>query len=173
MRQEDLIGQWLPLSDRKPSSVIDHGTKWVGPMWSALNADWTIKVTPTKTEDTTEATVVFDLSACPMVMAEFAALVDVPVSELSLDMLPTKGPMIINHKCGLPYRPAAFNDGWREHYAKAGLPKGLWNRDTRAGGITEGTKSGASKTTVAGLPDTPARRPRTSTIETVWKCTAG
>jgi hypothetical protein len=80
-----------------------------------------------------------------MVMQEFAALAGVPVNDLRRDLLPASGPIIVNHRTGLPYLPNAFYEGWRKDYALAGIPKDVWNRDTRAGGITEGTKAGASK----------------------------
>ena len=145
LRQEDVTGQWLPLTDKKISGVHAYGKKWVGPKWSDIGNDWIIKTKPSKTENSTGVDVTFDLSACPMVMLEFAALAGVSVNDLRRDLLPTVGPIIINHRTGLPYRPYPFYKGWRKDYALAGIPKEVWNRDTRAGGITEGTRAGASK----------------------------
>jgi hypothetical protein len=145
LRQEDVIGQWLPLTDKKVTDVHALGKKWVGPKWSDIGPDWVIKIKPTKTEDTTGAEVIFDLSVCPMVMEELAAIAGVAVDDLQRDILPTTGPIVVNHRTGLPYLPNAFYEGWRRDYAFAGIPKEVWNRDTRAGGISEGTKAGASK----------------------------
>lgn len=142
-RQWDFIGQWLPLTDRKPSLVIDRGEKWVGPMWSWINDKMILSLTPTKTEDTTAVEVWFDLSVCPMVMEDLALI---PEERRN-------GPLIAIPKTGLPYRYSHFLKAWRRDFKAAGLPPEIWNRDMRAGGITEGARSGASRDdrrTVAG-----------------------
>lgn len=131
-RQWDFIGIWLPLSDVKVSAIIDRRSKWVGPHCSDIK-DMTLTIKPTKTEDSTEVEMTFDLSACPMVVEELAHFAR------------QDGPLIVNHKTGLPYRPKAFTKGWRKDYKAADIPEEVWNRDTRAGGITEGRLSGALK----------------------------
>jgi hypothetical protein len=55
-----------------------------------------------------------------------------------------KGPLIVHERTGLPYAGQAFLDRWHADF-KAARPHGLWNRDVRAGGVTEGGKSGALK----------------------------
>jgi hypothetical protein len=79
--------------------------------------------------------VTFDLSVCPMVMEELALI---PKSE-------RKGPLIVNETTGLPYRYQTFRLGWNSDFETAGMPKGMWCRDLRAGGVTEGGKAGVSK----------------------------
>jgi hypothetical protein len=44
----------------------------------------------------------------------------------------------ISERTGLPYVYDTFKDGWRADLKAAGLPTKMWNRDFRAGGITEG-----------------------------------
>jgi integrase len=141
VRQWDLIGQWLPMSDPKFSTITDRNAKWVGPMWSAVGDKLIFSIKPTKTEDTTEVEVSFDLSVCPMVMEELA-------------MFPEqyrKGPMIKNPMTNLPYRVKAFTDGWRKDFKDAGLPLHIWNRDLRASAVTADRKAGASKDDVRKL----------------------
>ncbi|WP_456860274.1 integrase [Bradyrhizobium sp. USDA 4503] len=136
LRQWDVIGQWVGLDDPRPSAVLGYGMKWVGPTWAAIDANLILaKVKPTKTEDTSEVTVSFDLSACPMVCEE---LEHVPQAK-------RKGPLILNKDTSLPYSRHTFQNSWKADFKAAGLPKGMWNRDLRAGGITEGGKAGASK----------------------------
>jgi hypothetical protein len=53
------------------------------------------------------------------------------------------GPMIKSEVTGLPYRRRYFIEVWRQLATKAGVPKEVWNRDSRAGGITEGGDAGA------------------------------
>jgi hypothetical protein len=133
-RTFDFLGQWVPMSDKKPSAILHRGKKWIGPHWSAIDDNLMITIKPTKTEETSEVEVVFDLAACPMITEELASIP--PESR--------NGPLIINEATGLPYKYQTFLYAWRRDFAAAGLPKGMWCRDLRAGGVTEGGKAGAS-----------------------------
>lgn len=127
VRQWDVRGQWLPMSEPQPSAVLGYGEKWIGPTWANIDQNLILRWTPTKTEDTTGAEIVVDLRACPMVMEE-------------LKLIPQddrKGPLIANHKTGLPYRDDTFGDIWRAVRKAAGIPSEIWNRDLRASGSTE------------------------------------
>ncbi|SHG90301.1 hypothetical protein SAMN05444169_4724 [Bradyrhizobium erythrophlei] len=134
-RSWDFLGQWLPLSDKKTSAILGYGKKWIGPHWSAIDNNLMMKIKPTKTEDTTAVEISFDLSVCPMVMEELRLI---PKSE-------RKGPMVINENTDLPYVYQTFRLGWNADFEKAGLPEGMWCRDLRAGGVTEGGQAGVSK----------------------------
>jgi len=136
LRQWDVIGQWIELDDPRPSAVLAYGKKWIGPTWAAIDNNLIMaKVKPTKTEDTTDVTVSFDLSVCPMVCEELAKT---PVEQ-------RVGPLIVNPSTRLPYIRQSWRNAWSEDFKAAKLPQGMWNRDLRAGGITEGGKAGASK----------------------------
>jgi hypothetical protein len=50
LRQWDVIGQWIPISDSRPSAIIDGGKRWIGPMWSQIDDDLVLRLTPSKTE---------------------------------------------------------------------------------------------------------------------------
>jgi hypothetical protein len=52
MRQWDVIGQWVPLDDKRPSSIIDGNAKWIGPMWSQIDEHLIFRYTPAKTQFT-------------------------------------------------------------------------------------------------------------------------
>ena len=134
-RAFDFLGRWLPISYHKPSSVLGYGKKWIGPHWSVIDDQLMMKIQPSKTENTTAVEISFDLSICPMVMEELA---QIPASERN-------GPLIINERAGLPYIYQTFRLGWNADFQAAGMPKGMWCRDLRAGGVTEGGKAGASK----------------------------
>ena len=133
-RQWDVIGQWVPLSERVASSVIDRGMKWIGPTWANVDENLILRVTPSKTETTTGREVVIDFRACPMVMDELAR---VP-SEAR------RGPLIVNPVTRLPYRQWYFRDLWRTVADDAGIPTAVWNRDLRAGGTTEARAANAA-----------------------------
>lgn len=133
VRQWDLKGQWLPLSDPAPSAIIDRGLKWIGATWANVDANLILRIKPGKTEATTGQEVVVDLRACPMVMEE---LQDVPQSARS-------GPLIVHPRTGLPYAGTVFNEVWRAAREAAGIPPDVWNRDLRASGATEARAAGA------------------------------
>ena len=127
MRQWDVIGKWVPLADKRPSPMIEGGKKWVGPMWSQIDEHLILRYAPSKTQLTSGAEVVLDLKALPMVMEELA---EVPEGG-------RRGPLIVNPRTGLPYRHEYFRVLWRKAAAKVGISATVWNRDTRAAGVTE------------------------------------
>jgi hypothetical protein len=132
-RQWDVIGEWIPLDDPRPSALIRGARKWIGPTWSAIGADNVFRLRPTKTERTTGAMMAVDLSLCPMVAAELAKI---PRDERT-------GPLIVDPATGLPYEHRRFQRLWKAIREKVDLDPKLWNRDLRAGGITEAQSAGA------------------------------
>jgi hypothetical protein len=57
-----------------------------------------------------------------------------------LDLIPIekrRGPIVISELTGRPWKQNNFRDHWRRIATAAGVPKGVWNMDSRAGGITE------------------------------------
>ncbi len=132
-RQWDVTGQYIPISDPRPSAYLDGKKKWIGPTWGAVDEKLILRLTPTKTEDTSAATVIFDLRLCPMVMEELALI---PAVERT-------GPIIINPVTGKPYKQWYFRDLWRRCANAAGIDVSIWNRDLRAGGNTEAQRAGA------------------------------
>jgi integrase len=77
--------------------------------------------------------VVHDLKECPLVLAELDRL----------PALPRIGPVIIDSKTGEPFRRREYSGRWREIARAVGIPDDVWNRDSRAGGVTEGGDAGA------------------------------
>lgn len=138
-RQYDIVGQWVPLEDKRPSAILRGKEKWVGPTWAQVDSSLVLRLTPSKTEDTTEVSVAIDFRVCPMVMEELARL---PLEKLS-------GPLIVNPRTGLPYRQWYFRDLWRRVANECGIDKAVWNRDLRAGGVTEAREAGAPTDDVA------------------------
>jgi hypothetical protein len=148
VRQWDVKGQWLPMSDKTPSAILYKGKKWIGPTWANVDENLVLRWTPTKTETTTAPEIVVDLRACPMVMEE-------------LEMVSPEarnGPLIPNHETGLPYTEDRFNEVWRSAAKAAGIPSKVWNRDLRKSGSTEARAAGAPiddlKKLMGHTPDT-------------------
>lgn len=128
VRQWDVWGTWVPLSEKVPSSIIKNRKKWVGPTAANIDANMILRIKPSKTAKTTGAEIVIDLRCCPMVMEEIALGPG----------LPETGPLIVNANTGLPYSEDARLELWRKVSKDAELPPGTWNRDLRASGVTEG-----------------------------------
>jgi hypothetical protein len=134
-RQWDFVGQWAPLSDPRPSAVISGGKKWFGPTWEVIDSNMILSFVPSKTEHTTGAPVRASLQGgrCPMVIEELARI---PREE-------RVGPLIIDEKSGQPFAYQNFNNLWKKVRAEAGISDRVWNRDIRAGGISEGQAANA------------------------------
>lgn len=131
-RQYDVIGQWVPMSDPRPSTYFFLKKKWIGPAWACIDENKILEITPSKTERTTGKRVRVDLKLCPFVMRALQSV------ELQA------GPLIIDDHTGQPFRPKAYVKLWQKIRREAGLPSNLWNRDLRAGAITEASMGGAS-----------------------------
>jgi integrase len=119
--------------------VLGYGEKWIGPTWQQVDAGMVLRVTPSKTEDTSEARVAFDLRECPMIAEEIERI----------EATRRIGPLIVAEHTGLPYRHETFRRAWRRDAQVAGIPRNVWNRDLRAGGVTEAREAGASTDDVA------------------------
>jgi hypothetical protein len=156
IRAWDVFGQWLPMNDRRPSALIHKGKKWIGPTWANVDEHLILRWTPTKTEDTSEATIVVDLRVCPMVMAE-------------LEFIPQearKGPLIVNHETGRPYTTTRWGEIWRDvKRAVEDMPVGAWSRDIRKSGSTEARAAGAPLDDVKKLM---GHAPETEVTEKVY-----
>jgi len=141
MRQWDVIGQWVPLSYKTPSMIINGTSKWMGPLWSQIDEHLILRYTPHKTQFTTGAQVTLDLRECPMVMEELARVA----------MEARRGPLVISPKTDMPYTQWRFRDLWRVVADGAGIRREVWNRDLRAAGVTEARQAAAPTDDVAKL----------------------
>ena len=131
LRQWDVIGEWIPLDDKRASAVLDGKQKWIGPSWSMIDSGMVLRVTPTKTEQTSAASIEVDLSECPMVVEELSKI---PVEN-------RLGPLIVNPSTGLPYRQWYFRDLWRKCARLSGIPDTFWKPRPAGQGKHRGTAS--------------------------------
>ncbi|ACI92661.1 phage integrase [Afipia carboxidovorans OM5] len=136
LRQWDVIGQWVDMSDPRPSAIHHNGKKWFGPTWNDVDDNLILRWKPTKTEESSGEEIVIDLRACPMVMEEL---------ELTLAAgKPLSGPLVVDRRTGQPFLSQPFETIWRKAATAAGISKKVWNRDLRKSGSTEARRSGAS-----------------------------
>jgi hypothetical protein len=138
LRQKDIIGQWVPVSEPGMSEITSrkHG-KWIsGARWSEIDADLIFRHITTKTG----APVEIDLKLAPMVLEDPGCIVGgVPHRAL----LPASGPLIVNEETKRPYLAHQFRRAWRALARSVGIPDNVQNRDSRAGAITEAIEAGA------------------------------
>lgn len=128
LRQIDVIGEWEP--DNGQGGIVSRGKRWSGGAgWNHISAAWVLTKRTTKTGQ--EA--MHDITAYPFL---HGLLLSVPPSERI-------GPIVVNEATGLPYERRQFAKLWRRFARLSGFPDSLLNRDSRAGGVTEGGDAGA------------------------------
>ena len=127
LRQYDVIGQWEPIpKGTEQSGIVYNGKVWrKGLTWNQIDENMILTITTNKNAVLVE----FDLKDYPLLMAEIER---VPVGR-------RLGPMVINENTGRPYSMDYYPRVWRKIARVAGVPDHVWNRDSRAGGITEAT----------------------------------
>lgn len=136
LRLWDVIGQWYPLDWPGMTDIVDsrRQLKWFGLRWEDIDRDMVLRFTPSKTGDTTAASVTYPLRQAPMVLEELRHW---PEEQ-------RHGPLIVSEETGLPYDDQVFTVGWNRDRKRARLPSDVWARDLRASGLTEGRAAGAS-----------------------------
>jgi len=140
LRQIDIVGKWRSAKADyvlKPSEVRQGPKVWTGmTMRMILTENKILRVRTSKTGQY----VVHDLDKCELVAR-------------CLKLLgPTDPEMpVARRKDGSPW-PSHMDFGkfWREYANSAGVPKSIWNMDSKAGGITEAAGAGASHDDLAG-----------------------
>lgn len=147
LRQKDVIGEWVPLSEPGESDVVWRDQKWLrGLRWSEIDDNLILRHTTSKRQKPIE----FDLKLAPMVMSELKLMapeileIDLISGETVVNrhLLPAKGPAVLNELTAMPWSPAEFRRKWRIVAGIAKIPKNIRNMDSRAGAITEATEAG-------------------------------
>ncbi len=126
LRQIDVIGEWVPdPADRRA------GKHWTGGLlWQHISKDYVLQKTTTKTG----AAAAVDFREYPLALAELQRVL----------LEKRIGPVIIDSRTGQPFRSnTAYSRRWRVLASAVGIPDDVWNRDSRAGGVTEGSDAGA------------------------------
>lgn len=130
LRQYDVTGIWETLVPGEEAAIVLNGRRWSGITWGNIGQDGVLRWETPKRDRYIE----IDLSLYPMITE-------------GIGLIPPEkrvGPIIIDERSGLPYSEGGYMKRWREFADLARLPKEIWNRDFRAGGVTEGHAAGAS-----------------------------
>lgn len=128
LRQKDVIGEYVPLSEPEFSTVTHGNSKWLrGLKASEINANLILThITSKRSKE-----IKVDLHRAQMVMEEIA-----------IEPLRTDGPLIISELHGRPWTGDEYRKHWRDCADAAGIPREVKNMDSRAGAITEATEAG-------------------------------
>jgi hypothetical protein len=117
--QKDVIGEWVPQNEPgPPSDVIEGNLKWLrGLRWSEIDQNLMLRHPTGQRGKEIKA----NLRVAPMVMQELGLLAE----------RPTTGPMIICEFSGAPWTSAEFRRWWRKLADACGIPKTVFNMDSR------------------------------------------
>jgi hypothetical protein len=150
LRQKDVIGEWVPLAEPGVSDVLARGQKWIrGIVWQEIDDSLILRHVTSKKQKLTEV----DLKLAPMVLEELQWIagerplltVD-PVTKrtaVSRHLLPVTGPVITHETTAMPWTDGEYRKQWREVADSVGIPKDVWNMDSRSGAISEAIQAGA------------------------------
>jgi hypothetical protein len=134
LRQKDVVGEWLP-SLVGEGGIVHQGTRWAnGLTWSDISPDMILRKSAVKTGIPVE----HDLKLYPNVLEEIARC----------DPERRVGPLILSEATGEPYKHRTFTQTFRRVADAAGVPRGVWNMDARAGAISEAYDAGAAEAEV-------------------------
>lgn len=142
LRQKDAIGEFVPQSEKVLGETVPSrpGKKWrQGLRWQEIDQNLILTHVTSKRGKPLEV----NLRKAPMVMEELARIAGVSPANLTRDLLPTEGPIIIREATGIPWFPGEYRNHWRKLARAVGIPDSVKNMDSRAGGITEATEAGA------------------------------
>jgi hypothetical protein len=140
LRQKDVIGEMVPLSEPGVSAVILRKQKWLrGIVWQEIDRNLILRHVTSKKQKLTEV----DLRLAPMVLEELALMAGVIPAMLTRDMLPATGPVIVCDTNDQPWTGNEYRRKWRLVARACGVPDNVWNMDSRSGAISEAILAGA------------------------------
>ena len=148
LRQKDVIGEWVPMSEPGISDVVrtrgkdqPEIEKWLmGIRWEEIDQNLILRHNTSKRGKDIEV----DLKLAPMVLEELALYSRTPIANLTRASLPPSGPIILCEIHAFPWTGSEFRRKWRIVANAAGVPKSVKNMDSRAGAISEATDAGAN-----------------------------
>lgn len=149
LRQKDVIGEYVPLSEPGVSAVITDGKKWLcGIVWQEIDENLILRHITSKKSKLTE----IDLKLAPMVMEELQLLagpdpllvVNETTKKVTVNrhLLKATGPLVICDITGLPWSSPEYRRKWRLIARHCGIPDSVWNMDSRSGAISEAIQAG-------------------------------
>jgi len=116
LRQKDIIGEWIPLSEDGISDILHRGSKWLrGITWDEIDENLILRHTTSWEQNKVE----IDLSTRPLVMRE-----------LKRFGIKKSGAVIVDEGSNRrPYTSDTFRKRWRYLANAVGIPKEFKNMD--------------------------------------------
>jgi hypothetical protein len=137
LRQIDVIGEWVPISEPGTSEMMKGNEKWVrGLRWSDIDENMILRRVLTSGRRDQHKEVAYNLKRSVMVMEEINR---VPMEK-------RKGPMIICEFTMLPWSHNEYRRKWRIVANKAGVPKSIKNVDNREKATADGESESGAET---------------------------
>jgi hypothetical protein len=117
LRQADIIGEWVPLSEPGTSDIVNGNEKWLrGLRWSDIDENMVLhRVLAGGPRGEKHKEVAYNLKRSAMVIEEINRI---PVEK-------RRGPMIVCEYSDLPWSPNEFRRKWRMVATKAGVPPSI------------------------------------------------
>jgi hypothetical protein len=121
LRQLDILGEWVPMSEPGPDNITNGTEKWVGGLlWSDIDQNMILR-----REFPSGRVVNCDLQRFSMIMEE--------INNVAPWKREKGGPMIICEYSGLPWTGSEFRRKWRIVADKAGIPSNIQMTDGARG----------------------------------------
>jgi hypothetical protein len=119
IRQVEILGEWVPMSEPGPDDINNGTEKWVGGLlWSDIDDKMVLR-----REFSSGRVINLDLRRFSMIMEEFN---NVPPWKRT-------GPMVICEYSGAPWTASEFRRKWRIVADQAGVPKNIQMTDGARG----------------------------------------
>lgn len=149
LRQKDVIGELVPLSEPGISEIIVRGQKWLrGIVWQEIDENLILRHVTSKKQKMTEV----DLKLAPMVVEELQLMIGeellIVVNEttkkvtVNRSLLPPSGPVLLCDTNNLPWTGNEYRRKWRLVARECKIPDNVWNMDSRSGAISEAIQAG-------------------------------
>ena len=122
MRQKDVIGEWVPITDTVYSEILRGDEKWArGLRWNEIDDDWVLRHAPSAGGDVIKRR----LTDFPVIMTELNDEIH------RLGKRPKSGPIVVDQRTKQPYVENTFRWTWRRVADAANVPKTVKNKDSR------------------------------------------
>ena len=133
LRQADVIGEWVPLSEPGTSDIVKGDEKWTrGLRWSDIDENMVLRCTLRSGRASEKKEVEYRLSRSQMTMEEINR---VPAER-------RKGPLVICEFTGQPWSSNEFRRKWRMVADKAGVPANVRNGEGSKSDPADGPAKG-------------------------------
>lgn len=120
LTQKDVIGEWVPVTEKGISDVVFEGEKWLrGIRWDEIDESMILRHLGSRDGRSIE----INLRDCPRVMAEL---------EHFPSFFQKNGPVIVSETTLRPWTPTEFRRYWRRLARDCGIPDNVRNMDSRA-----------------------------------------